>query len=85
MRASCSWLPAGYSLDECNPDVLILHRPDDSVVAAFSTNGATREGIRKAAEEDRQQAHFDLEHATPSPAPTSTSPAATVPDVKVMG
>ena len=42
----------GYYLDESDPDILILRRRDDSFVAAFSASGATREGIREAAEED---------------------------------
>jgi hypothetical protein len=34
-----------YYLDESDPDIVILHRQDDSFVAAFSARGATREGI----------------------------------------
>jgi hypothetical protein len=46
-------LPAfDYYLDESDPDVLILRRQDDSFVAAFSTSGATREGIVEAVKED---------------------------------
>jgi hypothetical protein len=46
-------LPAfDYYLDESDPDVLILRRQDDSFVAAFNANGATREGILEAAKED---------------------------------
>ena len=41
-----------YYLDESDPDVLVLHRQDGTFVAAFSAQGATREGIRQAAEED---------------------------------
>jgi hypothetical protein len=71
MRESYSWLPAGYSLDECNPDILILHRLDNSIVTAFSTGGATKEGIRKAADEDQQQDHSGpKQHAAPSPVAT---------------
>jgi hypothetical protein len=45
-------LPTSYYLDESDPDILILHREDDSFVAAFSAQGATKEGIVEAAKED---------------------------------
>jgi hypothetical protein len=46
-------LPAfSYFLDESDPDVVVLRRRDGSFVAAFSTRGATKEGIREAAMED---------------------------------
>lgn len=41
-----------YYLDESDPDIGILRRPDGSFVAAFSASGATREGIVEAAKED---------------------------------
>jgi len=41
-----------YYLDESDPDVLILRRQDGAFVAAFSAQGATREGIVEAAKED---------------------------------
>jgi hypothetical protein len=41
-----------YFLDESDPDVVILRRQDGSFVAAFSAQGATREGIVEAAKED---------------------------------
>ena len=41
-----------YYLDESDPDVLVLRRQDDTFVAAFSAQGATREGILQAAKED---------------------------------
>jgi hypothetical protein len=41
-----------YFLDESDPDILLLRRQDGSFVAAFSSQGATREGIAEAAEED---------------------------------
>ncbi len=47
-------------LDESDPDFVVLRREDDSFVAAFSAQGATREGIREAAMEDYRaiiQAH----------------------------
>ena len=45
----------GYYLDESDPDVAILRRQDGTFVAAFSAQGATREGIVEAAREDYQQ------------------------------
>jgi hypothetical protein len=41
-----------YVLDESDPDVLLLRRKDGSFVAAFSAQGATKEGIVGAAEGD---------------------------------
>jgi len=41
-----------YYLDESDPDIAILRRQDGSFVAAFSAQGATREGIVEAATED---------------------------------
>src|SRR5918993_5605931 len=41
-----------YYLDESDPDVLVLRRQDGSFVAAFSAQGASREGIVEAAKED---------------------------------
>jgi hypothetical protein len=41
-----------YYLDESDPDVAILRRQDGAFVAAFSSRGATREGIVEAAKED---------------------------------
>jgi hypothetical protein len=41
-----------YYLDESHPDVAVLRRQDGSFVAAFSAQGATREGILEAAKED---------------------------------
>lgn len=51
------WLQPTYVLDESDPDTIVLHRADGSFVAAFSARGATREGIRQAAEEDWRQRH----------------------------
>jgi len=45
-------LPSSYYLDESDPDILILRRQDGTFVAAFSAQGATREGIVEAATED---------------------------------
>ena len=41
-----------YYLDESDPDVLVLRRQDGSFVAAFSAQGASREGIMAAVYED---------------------------------
>jgi hypothetical protein len=41
-----------YHLDEHDPDVVVLRRQDGAFVAAFSAQGATREGILVAANED---------------------------------
>jgi hypothetical protein len=41
-----------YYLDESDSDIVILRRQDDSFVAAFSAEGATKECIREAAMED---------------------------------
>jgi hypothetical protein len=45
-------LPTHYYLDGSDPDVLVLRRPDGTFVAAFSAEGATREGLLEAAKED---------------------------------
>lgn len=42
-------LPPGYSLDESDPDVLVLRRPDGTTAAVFSALGATPEAIQRAA------------------------------------
>jgi hypothetical protein len=51
-RGPMPWLPPGYNLDGSDPDILFLRRWDGSAVAAFSARGATREGIKEAAEMD---------------------------------
>jgi hypothetical protein len=45
-------LPPGYYLDESDPDIITLRREDGTFVAAFSAQGATREGIIEAALQD---------------------------------
>ena len=52
-----------YYVDESDPDVVVLHRQDGSVVAAFSARGATNEGIVEAAAKD--YAALIREHAIP--------------------
>jgi hypothetical protein len=47
------WFPRfNYYLDEADPDILVVRRQDGAFVAAFSAQGATREGILEAASED---------------------------------
>ncbi len=41
-----------YYLDESDPDIVILRRQDGTFVAAFTAQGATKEGIVEAAKED---------------------------------
>jgi len=41
-----------YFLDESDPDIVVLRRQGGSFVAAFSAQGATREGILEAAKDD---------------------------------
>jgi hypothetical protein len=41
-----------YYLDESDPDILLLRRQDGAFAAAFSAQGATREGLVEAAKED---------------------------------
>jgi hypothetical protein len=45
-------LPSAYYIDESDPDILLLRRQDGTFVAAFSSQGATRDGIVEAAMED---------------------------------
>ena len=45
-------VPPAYYIDESDPDILMLRRQDGTFVAAFSSQGATREGIVEAAMED---------------------------------
>jgi hypothetical protein len=45
-------LPQSSYLDESDPDSAILHRSDGSFLAAFSAQGASKEGIRQGATED---------------------------------
>jgi hypothetical protein len=46
-------LPPGYSVER-DPDLLILRRPDGTIVAAFSVRGATTEAVEKAAWKDHR-------------------------------
>jgi hypothetical protein len=41
-----------YYIDESDPDIVVLRRQDGAFVAAFSAQGATKEGILEAAKED---------------------------------
>ena len=51
-RMEDAMLPAAYHLDESDPDIITLRRKDGTFVAAFSAQGATREGIIEAAMQD---------------------------------
>ena len=42
-------LPPGYSLDRSDPDVFVLLCPQGTVIARFSTRGATTEAIEREA------------------------------------
>jgi hypothetical protein len=48
-------LPLFYSLDESDPDIVILRRSSGGFVAAFSAQGATQRSFIEAAQEDYQQ------------------------------
>ena len=54
MREEPIQLPPGYWLER-DADILILRRPDGSIVAAFSARGAEPSEVERAAAEDRQQ------------------------------
>jgi hypothetical protein len=47
-----SRLPSGYRLDRSDPDVWAQRRPEDWVVAHFSTQGASKVVIEQASWED---------------------------------
>ena len=68
--APLRWLPPGYFLDRSDPELLILRRPDGSFVAAYSARGATRKGIRQAAEEDAGDRLYTSTHSPISAAAT---------------
>jgi hypothetical protein len=46
-------LPAGYWLER-DADILVLHRPDGSIVATFSARGADPSEIEQAARDDAE-------------------------------
>ncbi len=48
-------LPPGYSLDESDPDVVALRRPDGTTAAVFSALAATPQAIEEAAREDHER------------------------------
>ncbi len=47
-------LPPGYRLDKSDPDVWALRRPGGWVVAHFSAQGVTREGVERTAWNDHE-------------------------------
>jgi hypothetical protein len=64
------WLPKfDYYIDESDPDVLVLRRQDGTFVAAFSAQGATRQGILQAAKEDYAALLSGTESAGEGPDP----------------
>jgi hypothetical protein len=46
------YLPSGYTLDETDPDVIVLRRSDGSGVATFSVVGAGPREVGRSAWED---------------------------------
>lgn len=52
MRRFYSWLPTDYYVDLSEPDLRILKRPDNSMVAAFLPEFATREKLQRTADSD---------------------------------
>jgi hypothetical protein len=62
-------LPAHYYLDESDLDVLVLRRQDGTFVAAFSAQGATKEGIVEAAKEDYAALMFEAGGGEEGPGP----------------
>ena len=46
------YLPSGYTLDETDPDAIVLRRPDGSEVATFSAVGAGPREVERSAWED---------------------------------
>jgi hypothetical protein len=52
LRMEDAMLPPDFYLDESDPDIITLRRKDGTFVAAFSAQGATREGIVQAALQD---------------------------------
>jgi hypothetical protein len=48
-----AYLPSGYTLDETDPDAIVLRRrPDGSEVATFSAVGAGAREVERSAWED---------------------------------
>ena len=57
-----------YYLDESEPDILVVRRQDDAFVAAFSVQGATKEGLEATKEDHRAlvEANKDFFRQAPS-------------------
>ena len=45
-------LPPSYRLDRSDPDLLVLRRPDGTVVARYSARGHTKEAVELEARKD---------------------------------
>jgi hypothetical protein len=65
-----------YYLDESDPDILILRRQDGSFVAPFSAQGATKEGIMQAAQEDYRAVVHAEQAASRGELPPRRAPSA---------
>jgi hypothetical protein len=66
-----------YYLDESDPDILVLRRQDGSFVAPFSAQGATKEGIIQAAQEDyRAILHAEKQRTSSGEWPPRRAPGA---------
>jgi len=58
-----------YYLYESEPDILVVRRQEGSFVAAFSAQGATKEGILEVTKEDYRaslEANKDISRQAPS-------------------
>ena len=47
-----AYMPSGYTLDETDPDAIVLRRPDGSEVGTFSAVGAGAREVERRAWED---------------------------------
>jgi hypothetical protein len=65
-----------YCLDESDPDIVVLRRQDGSLVAHFSAQGATKEGIIQAAEEDYRAVLHAEQVASKGERPSRVAPSA---------
>lgn len=54
-----SWFPSGYYLELSEPNLRILKRPDDSMVAAFFPETANKAILQRTANEDYQKRSND--------------------------
>ncbi|MGB3632427.1 MAG: hypothetical protein WA982_00150 [Rubrobacteraceae bacterium] len=66
MRKFYRWFPSGYYLDLSEPDLHILKRPDDSMVAAFFPEAAEKETLQRTAHEDYWEQSENLTNSEPN-------------------